>query len=438
MLESRIVSSHCRFRVKQTSDLLIMKKSVSLMIGLRYTRAKKDNHFISFISLVSMLGIALGIIVLIAVMSVMNGFEAELRERILGMVPHIVIGDRGDGFEDWQSLEKKVLENPEVVAAAPFIDAQAMFRYKGYTKYGLLQGILPEKEKGVSVVDNYMIAGDLDSLKPGEFGIILGISMAGSLGVSLGDKVTLLLADGATVSPAGISPRFKRFTVVGLFEVKSELDGMFAMAHIKDVATLTRKGKKVSNLRVTTNNVLNADRTAYQLREVISDEYYVSDWNYTHGSLFKAVKMEKKMMFVLLAFIIAVAAFNIVSTLVMVVTNKQSDIAILRTLGASPATIMRIFVVQGSLNGIIGTFIGVIGGVALATNLADVVAFIEQLWGVQVLPGDVYFIGFLPSLLDWGDVINISLSALVMSTLATLYPAWKGSKTKPAEALRYE
>lgn len=415
-----------------------MKKSVPLMIGLRYTRAKKDNHFISFISLVSMLGIALGIIVLITVMSVMNGFESELRERILGMVPHIVIGDRGEGFSDWQSLEKAVLQHPDVEAAAPFIDAQAMFRNRGYTKYGLLQGILPDKEAQVSIVDDYMIAGDLNSLKQGEYGIILGISMASSLGVSLSDKVTVLLADGATVSPAGISPRYKRFTVVGIFEVKSELDGMLAMIHMKDAAALTRKGDKVSSLRVTTNNVLNAAYTAFELRDVVGDRYYVSDWNYTHGTLFKAVQMEKKMMFILLAFIIAVAAFNIVSTLVMVVTDKQSDIAILRTLGASPSTIMKIFVVQGSLNGIIGTIIGVFGGVALATNLADVVAFIEELWGVQVLPGDVYFIGFLPSVLKWTDVWNISIAALLMSTLATIYPAWKASKTKPAEALRYE
>jgi lipoprotein-releasing system permease protein len=415
-----------------------MKKSVSLMIGLRYTRAKKDNHFISFISLVSMLGIALGIVVLITVMSVMNGFESELRERILGMVPHIVIGDRGDGFEDWKSLEKQVLEHPEVIAAAPFIDAQAMFRYRSYTKYGLVQGILPEKEKDVSIVDDYMIAGELDSLKPGEFGMILGVGMASSLGVSLGDKVTLLLADGATVSPAGIAPRYKRFRVVGLFEVKSELDGVLAMIHMKDAAVLTRKGNKVSNLRVTTSNVLDAPLTAFQLRNIVSDSFYISDWNYTHGTLFRAVKMEKKMMFILLAFIIAVAAFNIVSTLVMVVTDKQADIAILRTLGASPATIMRIFMVQGSLNGIIGTIIGVIGGVALATNLADVVAFIEDLWGVQVLPADVYFIGFLPSVLKWSDVLNIAVAALFMSSLATLYPAWRASKTKPAEALRYE
>ncbi len=415
-----------------------MKKSVALMIGIRYTRTKKDNSFISFISLVSMLGIALGIIVLITVMSVMNGFESELRERILGMVPHVVIGDRGDGFEDWQALEKIALKHPEVTAVAPFIDAQAMFRHRGYTKYGLIQGILPEKEKAVSIVDDYMIAGSLDSLKPGEFGIILGIGLASSLGISLDDKVTILLADGATVSPAGISPRYKRFRVVGLFEVKSELDGMFAMIHIKDAAVLTRKGNKVSNVRITTKNVLDAAFTAFELRSMVGDEFYVSDWNYTHGTLFRAVKMEKKMMFILLVFIIFVAAFNIVSTLVMVVTNKQSDIAILRTLGASPATIMKIFIVQGSLNGIIGTIIGIIGGVALASNLQQVVGFIETLWGVQVLPGDVYFIGFLPSVLQWSDVATISIAALVMSTLATLYPAWKASKTKPAEALRYE
>lgn len=415
-----------------------MQKSISLMIGLRYTRAKKDNHFISFISLVSMLGIALGIIVLITVMSVMNGFESELKERILGMVPHIVIGDRGDGFEDWQSLEKTVLQHPQVVSAAPFIAAQSMFRNRGYTKYGLLQGVLPKKEAVVSIIDDYMIMGGLDDLKPNKFGIILGIGLASGLGVSVGDKVTILLADGATVSPAGISPRYKRFTVVGIFEVKSEVDSGLALIHMSDAAKMTRKGNKVTNLRVTTKDLLDAAFTAWELRDMVGDEFYVSDWNQTHGTLFKAVKMEKRMMFILLAFIIAVAAFNIVSTLVMVVTDKQSDIAILRTLGASPATIMRIFIIQGSLNGIIGTVIGVIGGVALAANLPDVVTFIEGLFGVQVLPGDVYFIGFLPSLLVWDDVAVIAFSALLMSTMATIYPAWKASKTKPAEALRYE
>lgn len=415
-----------------------MKKSVALMVGLRYTGAKKSNHFISFIALVSMIGIALGTIVLITVMSVMNGFQSELQERILGMVPHIVVGERGDGLRDWEELEKEVIQHPDALAAAPFIDAQTMFKAGGNTRFGLVQGVLPEKEKQVSIIDDHFIAGSLANLKPREYGIILGIGVARSLGVSMGDKVTLLIADGATVSPAGFAPRQKRFTVVGLFEVRSEADSLIAMIHMRDAAAFTRKGKLISGLRITTNNVLNADWTAYELRNQLSDQYYVSDWNYTHGTLFKAIKMEKTMMGLLLTLIVAVAAFNIITTLVMVVNDKQSDIAILRTLGASPATIMKIFIVQGSLNGFIGTFVGVIGGVALAINLPDVVAYVENIFGVNVIPGDVYFIGFLPSELHWDDVILITSVALSLTILATLYPAWKASRTNPAEALRYE
>ncbi len=415
-----------------------MKKSVSLMIGMRYTGARKSNHFISFIALVSMLGIALGTIVLITVMSVMNGFQSELQDRILGMVPHIVVGERGDGLQDWALIESEVLKHPDVVAAAPFIDVKAMFKANGNTKFGLVQGVLPEKEKNVSIIDEYFKLGSLDALHPGKYGIILGIGMARSMGVSLGDKVNLLIAEAVTVSPAGISPRTKRFTVVGIFEVKSEADSTMALIHIRDAAVLTRKGTDVSALRVTTNDVLQAQWTAYEIRNEIGADYYVSDWNYSHGSLFKAIKMEKTMMGVLLTFIVAVAAFNIISTLVMVVTDKQADIAILRTLGASPSTIMKIFMVQGSLNGIIGTILGVAGGVALAINLPQVVSFIERTFNVRVIPGDVYFIGFLPSELHWDDVYLIAGIALSLTVLATIYPAWKASRTKPAEALRYE
>ena len=415
-----------------------MKKSVALMVGLRYTSARKSNHFISFIAGVSMIGIALGTIVLITVMSVMNGFQSELQERILGMVPHVVVGHRGAGVSDWQSLESEIKKHPDVVSAAPFIDIQAMFTVGSNTRFGLVQGVLPEKESQVSIIDDHFLSGSLDSLMPGEFGIIIGVGLARNLGVTTGDKVTLVIAEGASISPAGISPRTKRFTIVGLFEVRSEADSMMALIHINDAAKLTRKGDKVSALRVTTNDVLNAQWTAYELRNQISDEYFVSDWNYTHGSLFKAIKMEKTMMGVLLTFIVAVAAFNIISTLVMVVTDKQSDIAILRTLGASPATIMKIFMVQGSLNGIIGTFLGVLGGIALAINLPEVVAFIENLFGVSVIPGDVYFIGFLPSELHWEDVVVIASVALSLTMLATIYPAWRASRTRPAEALRYE
>ncbi|WP_444998505.1 lipoprotein-releasing ABC transporter permease subunit [Aliikangiella sp. IMCC44359] len=415
-----------------------MKKSVALMVGLRYTGARKSNHFISFIALVSMLGIALGTIVLITVMSVMNGFQSEMQERILGMVPHVVVGQRGQGITDWRALEKQVEKHPDVIAAAPFIDIQSMFKVSNNTRFGLVQGILPVKESKVSIIGQYMTAGSLEALKPKKYGIVLGVGLARSLGITVGDKVNLLIAESATVSPAGISPRTKRFTVVGLFEVRSEHDSMMAMIHIKDAATLTRKGDLVSALRITTKNVLNAQWTAFELRNLLDDEYYVSDWNYTHGTLFKAIKMEKTMIGVLLTFIVAVAAFNIISTLVMVVTDKQADIAILRTLGASPATIMKIFIVQGSVNGIIGTVIGVIGGVALAINLPQVVAFLEQMFGVSVIPGDVYFIGFLPSELHWEDVILIASIALGLTVFATIYPAWKASQTKPAEALRYE
>ncbi len=411
---------------------------MALMVGLRYTGARKSNHFISFIALVSMLGIALGTIVLITVMSVMNGFQSEMQERILGMVPHVVVGQRGQGITDWRALEKQVEKHPDVIAAAPFIDIQSMFKVSNNTRFGLVQGILPVKESKVSIIGQYMTAGSLEALKPKKYGIVLGVGLARSLGITVGDKVNLLIAESATVSPAGISPRTKRFTVVGLFEVRSEHDSMMAMIHIKDAATLTRKGDLVSALRITTKNVLNAQWTAFELRNLLDDEYYVSDWNYTHGTLFKAIKMEKTMIGVLLTFIVAVAAFNIISTLVMVVTDKQADIAILRTLGASPATIMKIFIVQGSVNGIIGTVIGVIGGVALAINLPQVVAFLEQMFGVSVIPGDVYFIGFLPSELHWEDVILIASIALGLTVFATIYPAWKASQTKPAEALRYE
>lgn len=415
-----------------------MKKSVALMVGLRYTRAKKSNLFISIIALFAMVGIALGTIVLITVMSVMNGFQSELQDRILGMVPHVVVGERGDGLADWQSVDAQITKHKDVIATAPFIDAQAMFKARGNTRFGLVQGILPEKEKEVSIIDDYFVAGSLDNLRAKDYGIILGIGVARALGVGMGDKVTLLIADGGTVSPAGFAPRQKRFTVVGIFETRAEADSMISMIHIKDAAVFTRKGDLVSAIRVTTTNVLDAQWTAYDLRSKLDDIYFVSDWNYTHGTLFKAIKMEKTMMGVLLTFIIFIAAFNIISTLVMVVNDKQSDIAILRTLGASPSRIMKIFIVQGCLYGVFGTVIGVILGVALAMNLADVVAFIEGLFNVNVIPGDVYFIGFLPSELHWNDVFVVTSVALLLTILATLYPAWKASRVNPADALRYE
>ncbi len=416
-----------------------MKFPFSWFVGLRYTRAKRKNHFISFIALASMLGIALGVMVLITVMSVMNGFERELRERILGTVPHIIVGERGDGISDWRSLEQQIRTEPSVVAVSPYIDSTAMFKSEfAGTEYGILQGVLPEKEAEVSVIEDYMLSGSLFDLEAGNYGIIIGSGMARNLGLWVGDKITVLVVEGSTVSPAGISPRYRRFTIKGLFETKSELDSRVAMIHIDDAARLLRKGDKVSAVRVKVEEVLKAHISSEHLRSIVGMDYWVSDWNRTQGPLFRAIQMEKNMMFILLTLIIAVAAFNIVSTMVMVVTDKQSDIAIMRTLGASPSTIMKIFMVQGSVNGVFGTILGVISGIALATNLPDIVQWFEQQFGVALVPGDVYFIGFLPSELKSSDVINITIAALLMSVLATLYPAWRASKTRPAEALKYE
>ncbi len=416
-----------------------MKFPFSWFVGLRYTRAKRKNHFISFIALASMLGIALGVMVLITVMSVMNGFERELRERILGTVPHIIVGERGDGISDWKALEQQIRTEPSVMAVSPYIDSTAMFKSEfAGTEYGILQGVLPEKEAEVSVIEDYMLSGSLSELEAGKYGIIIGSGMARNLGLWVGDKITVLVVEGSTVSPAGISPRYRRFTIKGLFETKSELDTRVAMIHIDDAARLLRKGEKVSAVRVKVEEVLEAHISSAHLRNILGMDYWVSDWNRTQGPLFRAIQMEKNMMFILLTLIIAVAAFNIVSTMVMVVTDKQSDIAIMRTLGASPSTIMKIFMVQGSVNGVFGTILGVISGIALATNLPDIVQWFEQQFGVALVPGDVYFIGFLPSELKSSDVINITIAALLMSVLATLYPAWRASKTRPAEALKYE
>ncbi|MCO7225846.1 lipoprotein-releasing ABC transporter permease subunit [Pleionea sp. CnH1-48] len=415
-----------------------MKFPFSWFVGFRYTRAKRTNHFISFIALASIIGIALGVMVLITVLSVMNGFERELRERILGTVPHVTVGVRGEDFANWQELGEQIKQIPDVVAVAPYIDANAMFRNMSTTSYGQMRGINPDEETKVSILNDFMVLGGFEKLEPGKFGIILGSGLAASLGVSMGDKVTVLVADGATVSPAGIAPRYKRFTVVGIFEVRSEADGRVAMVHINDAAKLMRKGDKVEAVQVKVQNVLDAHVVASQVRAALGFNYWVSDWNRVYGSLFRAIKMEKTMMFVLLTLIVAVAAFNIVSTMVMVVTDKQSDIAILRTLGASPGTVMRVFIVQGSINGVVGTLFGVLFGVLLTLNLPDIVQFLESTLSVSVVPADVYFIGFLPTQLEVSDVVKITVSALLMSVVATLYPAWRAAKTKPAEALRYE
>lgn len=409
-----------------------------LLIGLRYTRAKRRNHFISFISLISMLGIGLGVAALIVVLSVMNGFQKELRTRILGVASHIQITGVSGELSDWPALAAQAMQNPEVKAAAPFVQSQAMFTFDGGVKGALVRGVLPDQEDKVADFGSSMKSGHLDDLRPGEFGVILGADLARSLRVFTGDKVTLIAPQG-TVTPAGVVPRLKSFKVVGIFEVGMfEYDSGLALIHMQDAQRLYQMDERVTGVRLKVDDIFQAPRIARDLAPTINADAYLHDWTKSHANFFRAVAIEKKMMFIILSLIVAVAAFNLVSTLVMAVTDKQADIAILRTLGARPRSIMGIFVIQGALVGFIGLGLGVVGGVALALNIDVVVPFIERMLGIHFLDKSVYYITDLPSDLQWGDVWGVTLIAFVLALLATLYPSWRASRVNPAEALRYE
>lgn len=416
-----------------------MFRPLELFIGLRYTRAKRHNHFISFISLTSMLGIALGITALITVLSVMNGFQQELRGRILAMTAHATISRWSGPMQDWQAVRTQVLQNPEVVGGAPFIQGEAMLNNASLVSGALVQGILPDEEQQVSDIGAKMVRGSLNDLRPGGFGIILGKDLANALGLIVGDKVTVITPQ-ATVTPAGVLPRLKRFDVVGIFKAGMyEYDRGLALIHVADAAKLFQyPDDAVNGVRLKLHDLFQAPRLARELANRLPDDYRVRDWTQDHASFFRAVQIEKTAMFVILTLIVAVAAFNIVSALVMVVTDKQADIAILRTLGATPLSIMGIFIVQGITIGLVGTLLGLSGGVALATHVDVVVPFIERLFGIKFLAPDVYLISDLPSQVQWGDVTTIGLVAFGLATLATLYPAWRAARTQPAEALRYE
>ncbi len=415
-----------------------MFKPIELFIGLRYTRAKRRNHFISFISLLSMLGIAVGVTALITVLSVMNGFEKELRERILGVASHMTITSYDGELSQWPELDQQLESYPEIIGTAPYIDGEGMLTHSRHVEGAMLRGILPTREDEVSEVSTKMLAGSLDNLKAGEFGIVLGIELATALRVTLGDKVALVTPQ-ANVTPMGIMPRMKRFTVVGVFKVGMyEFDHGLALLHIDDAAKLLKMSNSVSGLRLKLNEMFDAPQFNRALSDELPVRYFVSDWTYRHANFFRAVQTEKLVMFIILLLIVAVAAFNIVSTLVMVVTDKESDIAILRTLGATPTSIMGIFMVQGILIGLVGTALGILGGVSLALNVETLVPALERLLGVEFLAADVYYISKLPSDLDWNDVYLIGALSFSLSIIATLYPAWRASRTQPAEALRYE
>ena len=415
-----------------------MFRPLEIAIGLRYTRAKRRNHFISFISLTSMLGIALGVTALITVMSVMNGFEKEVRGRILDMVSHLTVTGFEGRLRDWSDVVMQLRENPQVLGTAPYVEAQGMLIHGRKVQGTLIRGIDPALEPAVSNVDRKMEEGTLDVLQPGGFRIVLGRDLARILRVEVGDKVTLV-TPSANITPAGVMPRLKQFTVAGIFYVGMfEYDSSLALIHLADAQRLFRLGEAVTGVRARLKDLFRAPQVRYELQQGGLMDYWVRDWSSYHANWFRAVKIEKRMIFLLLLLIVAVAAFNIVSTLVMLVTDKQSDIAILRTLGASPRSIMGIFMVQGTLIGFIGTLLGIVGGVSLALNLDTVVPFVERLFGFHILDPGIYYISELPSDLHWDDVWTIVGVAFVLGLVSTLYPAWRASRVQPAEALRYE
>jgi len=415
-----------------------MFRPLELFVGLRYTHSKRRTHFISFISMTSMLGIALGVTALITVLSVMNGFEKELRDRILGMASHATVTTYAGRLADWQGLSQTLEEQPSILAMAPYVQGESMLSQGKRVSGALIRGVLPGMEGGVSDVVAHIEGGDLTLLEEGEYNIILGSELAIVLGTGVGDSVTVV-SPQVTIGPTGIMPRLRRFTVVGIFEVGMfEYDRGVALVHIKDAARLFSLDDNVTGLRLKLEDIYDAPRLARELSVQLPGGYRVEDWTRQHANFFRAVKTEKRVMFIILTLIVAVAAFNIVSTLIMVVTDKRSDIAILRTLGASPGSIMKIFIIQGVVIGVLGTALGVAGGLGLALNVETIVPAIESFFNVEFLAADVYYISEVPSELHWKDVWVMASVSMGLSLLATLYPAWRAARTHPAEALRYE
>ncbi|MFF7708336.1 lipoprotein-releasing ABC transporter permease subunit [Pseudomonas sp. NPDC007930] len=415
-----------------------MFRPLFVYIGARYTRAKRRNHFVSFISLTSMIGLALGVVVMIVVLSVMNGFDREMRNRVLGMVPHATI-ESPTPIADWQALATKVQANPQVAAVAPVTQMQGLLTHDGRVQKVLLNGIEPALEDKVSIIDAFIREGKLADLAPGEFGIMIGDKAASTLGVKVGDKLTFVAPEVA-VTPAGVFPRMKRFTVTGIFHVGAgEIDGYLGVTNIEDLGRLHRwQPGQVQGIRLKFGDLFEAPKIAWQLAQQLGDDYYARDWTRTHGNLYQAIRMEKNMIGLLLLLIVAVAAFNIISTLVMVVNDKRGDIAILRTLGMTPRQIMGVFMVQGTVIGVVGVAVGAALGILAALNVSSAIAGLEHLIGHKFLNPDVYFIDYIPSQVMAEDVYLVCGAALILSFFATLYPAWRAARTQPAEALRYE
>jgi len=414
-----------------------MFRPLSIFIGARYTRAKRRNHFISFISMTSMIGLALGVLAMIVVLSVMNGFQKEMSGRILGMVPHAVISGVTP-LDDWKPAAQAALKNPEVTAAVPFTEMDGMLSYKGAMQPIQISGVEPALESQVSIVTQHIVQGRMQDLKPGDFGVVIGEITARRFRLNVGDKLTLIVPEVST-APGGITPRLQRLTVVGVFKVGAELDGSMALVNVADAATIQHwQPNQVQGVRLAVKDLYAAPQVSTAIVAGLGAGYKADDWTHTQGSLFSAMKMEKTMIGLLLLMIVAVAAFNIIATLIMVVNDKGADIAILRTLGATPGQIMAIFVVQGTVIGVVGTVIGGVLGVIAAINVSALVGWIERVTGQHIFTSDVYFISNLPSDLQGGDVALICAAGFILSFLATIYPAWRAAQIQPAHALRYE
>jgi len=422
------------------------------LLGSRYFRAGgrigTNNRFISVISTISLTGVALGVAVLLVVLSVMNGFERELRDRILGITAHATISSFGASLQDWQRMREQVREQPGVLGVAPYVEQQAMLlsahpataaSQANTTNSGaVIRGVLPQEETQVADVEKHMRAGAFDNLQPGEYGILLGDELAKALNVKVGDQVVAVVAQGA-VTAAGIYPRMRRFTVSGIFAVGMyEYDRNYAYIHMQDAQRLFRMGEGVSGLRLKLNDVLNAKPIAIRIAQQLGGGYYVDDWSRRHVAFFRSIALTKSMMFLILLLVVAVAAFNVVATLVMVVKDKQADIAILRTVGATPGSILKVFVIQGVLIGAIGITAGIVFGSLLAWNLEGLIHLLERLAGTQFMDAKLYFMSDLPAAVEPGDVMRVALVAFAMCCASTLYPAWRAARTDPAKALRHE
>jgi lipoprotein-releasing system permease protein len=414
-----------------------MFRPLSIFIGLRYTRAKRRKNFISFISMTSMIGLALGVLAMIVVLSVMNGFQREMSSRILGMVPHAMI-QGVKPLDDWQPVAAAAMKNTEVLAAVPFTELDGMLSYKGMMQPIQISGVDPAREGEVSIVADHIVQGRLDDLKPGEFGVVVGEITARRFRLNVGDKITLIVPEVST-APGGITPRMQRLNVVGVFKVGAELDGSMGLINAADAAEMQRwQPGQVQSVRLKLKDLYTAPEVSAAIVKDLGAGYKADDWTHTQGSLFSAMKMEKTMIGLLLLMIVAVAAFNIIATLIMVVNDKGADIAILRTIGATPRQIMGIFMVQGTVIGVAGTLIGGVLGVIAAINVSAIVGWVERISGQHIFTSDVYFISNLPSELQGGDVALICGAGLVLSFLATIYPAYRASQIEPAHALRYE